>query len=234
MEPVSQESTAAVAPAPISGLGAAFGVFFKPRQTFERLREKPKFLIAMVILLVLQIVLTVVLFRSGAIANDAIAKLEAQGKPPEAIEQTQKFFDSPAAPIIGGVSGVVAVAFVLLVTSGIMFFMGNLMLGARLTYPHYLCASVSGGMIGLVGQGVRTAIALSKGTMDIRLGAGNLLGEDIGYWGRVLDTMTDPLTLWALGISALAVSVFAKKGFGFGVLVVLPGFILSMFLAGMR
>lgn len=236
MEPEqdSPESQAAGASAPISGLGAALGVYIKPKQTFERLREKPKFLIAMVIVLVLQVVLTVVLFRSGAIANDTIAKMEAQGKQPEAIEQTQKFFDSPAAPIIGAVSGVVAVAFVLLATSGIMFFMGNLMLGARLTFAHYLCASVSGAMVGLVGQGVRTGIALSKGTMDIRLGAGNLLGDNIGYWGHVLDAMTDPLTLWAIGISALGVSVFAKKGFGFGVLVVLPGFILSMFLAGMR
>lgn len=226
--------TAAIAAAPISGLGAAFGVFFKPRQTFEREREKPQFLIGLIVLILAQIVLSVILFRSGAIANDAVAKMEAQGKPPEAIEQMQKFFDSPAAPIIGAVSGAVAVTFILLVLSGVMFFMGNLMLGARLRFVHYLCATVSGGMIGLVGQLVRTGIGVSKGTMDIRLGLGNLLGDNIGYWGRILDTMTDPLTLWGVAITALGVSVFAKKGFGFGVLAVLPGFILSMFLAGMR
>ena len=236
MEPdqISQGSeAAAIAPASISGLGAAFGVFLKPRQTFERQREKPQFLIAMIIMILMQIILSVILFRSGAIANDAVAKLEAQGKP-EAIEATQKFFDSPAAPIIGAVSGAIAVTFILLLLAGLMFFMGNLMLGARLRYVHYLCATVSGGMVGLVGQVVRASIGVSKGTMDIRLGAGNLLGDDIGYWGRILDTMTDPLTLWGVAITALGVSVFAKKGFGFGVLAVLPGFILSMFLAGMR
>lgn len=226
--------TTAIAPAPISGLGAAFGVFFQPRQTFERQREKPQFLIGLILIIVVQAVLAVILFRSGAIANDAIAKAEAQGKPPEAIEQMQKFFDSPAAPIVGAVSAAVAIPFVLLVISGVMFFMGNLMLGARLRFVHYLCAAVAGGVVGIVGQLVRTAIGVSKGTMDIRLGAGNLFGDDMGYWGRVLDTMTDPLTLWTVAISALGVSVFAKKGYGFGALVVLPGFILSMFLAGMR
>jgi hypothetical protein len=229
-----EPDAAAIAPAPISGLAAAFGVYFQPRQTFERQREKPQFLIGLILIIVVQMVLSVLLFRSGVIANDAIAKLEAQGKPPEAIEATQKFFDSPAAPIIGAVSAAVVIPFVLLVISGVMFFMGNLMLGARLRFVHYLCAAVAGGVVGLVGQMVRTAIGLSKGTMDIRLGAGNLLGDNMGYWGRVLDTMTDPLTLWTVAISALGVSVFAKKGFGFGVLVVLPGFILSMFLAGMR
>ncbi len=219
---------------PISPLQAALGVFIQPRQTFERLREKPRFLMPLIVLIVAQIAFSVVLFRSGVIANDAVAKMEAQGKPPEQIEQVEKFFDSPAAPIIGAVSGAVAIVFILLVSSGFVFFMGNLMLGARLTFRHYLCITTYASLIGLVGQAVRAGLALSKGTMDVRLGLGNLFGDDIGYMGRVLDTMTDPLTLWAIAISALGVSVFAKKGFGFGVLAVLPGFVLTMLLAGMR
>lgn len=220
--------------APISGFKAMLGVFFQPKQTFERLRAKPSFMLPLIVMIVFQVVFSVVLFRSGVIANDAVAKMEAQGKPPEAIEQMTKFFDSPAAPIIGAVSGAIAVVFILLISSGLVFFMANLMLGARLTFKHYLCISTYSALIGLVGQAVRMGIGLSKGTMDVRLGLGNLLGDDIGYFGRVLDTMTDPLTLWTVAISALGVSVFARKGFGFGVLAVLPGFILSMLLAGMR
>jgi hypothetical protein len=230
----SLEGAGTAAPPPASGPGTVLGVFFQPRQTFERLREKPRFLLAMLVLIVLQIVFSFALFRSGVIANDAIAKLEVQGKSPQEIEQLEAFFQSPAAPIIGAVSGAVAVAFILLLSAGIMFFMGNLMLGARLTYRHYLCVAVCGGLIGLVDQVVRFTLAVSKGTMDVRLGVGNLLGDELGFAGRVLDTLTDPLMLWSVAITALGVSVFAKKGFGFGVLTILPGLVLSMLLAGMR
>jgi hypothetical protein len=230
----SVEGSAAVPVPQGSGPGTVLGVFFKPRQTFERLRENPRILLALVILVIAQIVFSVVVFRSGAVANDAIAKLEAQGKSPQEIERVETFFSSPAAPVIGAVSGAVVVVFVLLVSAGLMFFMGNLMLGARLTFKHYLCVAVAGGLIGLIGQAVRSGLALSKGTMDVRLGVGNLLGDELGYVGRVLDTVTDPLILWSVAITALGVSVFARKGFGFGVLAVLPGFVLSILLAGMR
>ncbi len=220
--------------APISGFQSVIGVFFQPRQTFERLATKPAYLLPLVIVVLAQIVLGVVLFRSGVVRNDAIAKMEAEGRPVEQVEQMAQFFDSPAAPVVGAVSGGVAIAFVLLVSAGLILFMGNLMLGARVPFKGYLSIVSHASLLGLVDQVIRTAIASGRGTLDVRLGLGNLLGEEIGYLGRVLDTLTNPLVLWPAAISALGVAVFAKKGFSFGVLAILPSLILSILLSGMR
>lgn len=220
--------------APISSLSAVAGVFVQPRRTFERLASKPRFMLPLLLVVLAQVVFGVALFRSGVIRNDAVAKMEAEGRPAEQIDQMEQFFESPAAPVIGAVSGGVAVAFVILVSAGLALFMGNLMLGARVPFKGYLCIVSYASLLGLVDQAIRTAIAGGRGTLDVRLGLGNLLGEEIGYFGRVLDTLTNPLVLWPAAISALGVAVFAKKGFGFGVLAVLPGFLLGVLLSGMR
>jgi hypothetical protein len=126
----------------------------------------------------------------------------------------------------------VVTVFVLLFNSALLFFIGNLMLGARLRFPHYLCAATHGAVVGLVDIAVRLGLAMQKGTLDIRLGLGNLFGEDPGFLGRFLDTLSNPLMLWSCAVSAVGVAVFAKKKFSFGVLVVLPAFLIGAILAG--
>jgi hypothetical protein len=55
------------------------------------------------------------------------------------------------------------------------------------------------------------------------MGVGAFLGDDLSAPLRVLDTATDPLLLWAVVVQAVGVAAMAKKGFGFGLLAVLPG-----------
>ena len=63
---------------------------------------------------------------------------------------------------------------------------------------------------------------------------GNLFGDELPYFGRVLDSMTDPLLVWGSAVTALGVAVYAKKGFGFGAIVVLPSFVITLLLSAMR
>jgi len=232
--PTSMESAGESTAPPVSPFQALVGVFFNPRKTFESLAAKPSFLLPLILLILAQAAFALVVFHSGAVKSDAIAKMEAQGKPPEVVAAMEKFFDSPAAPVIGAVSALVVVAFIVLVNAALVFFVGNLMLGARLTFKHYLCTTIFSGVVALVDLVARAALILTKGTMDVRLGLGNLLGDDPGYLGRLLDTVTNPLILWATAVSAIGVSVFAKKSFGFGVMAVLPGFLLMALMSGMH
>ncbi len=206
----------------ISPFQSIVGVFANPRKTFERLAAKPYFLIPLILVVLAQAAFAVAIFES-----DALAKLEAKGKPPEVVDAMEKFFDSPAAPIIGAVTGAVVTAFALLFNSAIFFFIGNLMLGARLRFQHYLSVATHAAVISLVDVAVRMGLALGKGTLDIRLGLGNLFGDDPGFLGRFLDTLSNPLMLWPTAVSAVGVAVFAKKSFSFGVLVVLPAFLIG-------
>ncbi len=217
----------------ISAPESLIGVFLKPRATFQALAAQPRILVPAILLIVIQVVLGVLLTQSGVIESDTIAKLEAKGTPQEQIDQVAQFMGGPMK-YIAVVSGPVVFVFALLVSGGLLYFVANLMLGARLRYAHYLCVAAYGGVVGILDQIVRTALALSKGTLEVRLGVGAFLGEELSVPLRMLDAVTDPLLLWATAIQALGVAVMAKKGFGFGVLAVIPGFLLLLLISAMQ
>ena len=219
---------------PVSQVQAVIGAFTRPRATFEGMRAKPHFLLATLILIAAQVVLSIVILQSGAIQNDAVEKMEADGKPEAQIQAVVEYFESPAALPVTAVTGGVMFAFILLLMSGIMFFMGNLMQGAKLHFSHYVSAAAHGYLVGLIDQGVRAALAFQKGTMKIPLGVGIVLPEDMGPVGRMLDTVTDPLLLWATAVIVIGLSVYARKGLRFGIVTVLPGYLLGVLLSAFR
>ena len=232
---MTEVSTAAesgpLAPSPLE---AAVGVFIRPRQTFEAMRQRPRYWLPIVVLAVAQVVLSTIVWQSGAVVSDQLAKAEAKGATPEQIDHMRQFFESPVAPIITAAGAPIIFAFILLVLSALAFFTGNLMMGGAITFRHYLSAVSHGVLIRLLDQTIQTAVAWSKGTMDVRLGLGNLLGDDLGPFGHMLDAATDPFALWSAAVVALGIAVYAKKGFGFGVLASLPGFIIGILLTGLR
>ena len=240
--PTQAPASLDVPPRAPSAWGSVLTIFTKPRATFEGMAHRPLFGVAMAVVLAFQLVAVGLAFQSGAIRNDAVKKtqaaLEKKGTDPAAIpgqvEQTEAFFSKPIAGVFVVTGGVVAFAFFLLVGAGLLYFMANLMLGAKLRFTHYLCAAVYGSVIGTVDQAVRVGLAFQTGTLDARLGVGALFGDDVGFLGRALDALTDPLHLWALAITALGVSVFARKGFGFGVIALLPSILLGVVFAGMQ
>ena len=217
----------------VSTLGTLIGVFTKPKATFQALSARPRILAPILMLLVFQLVFGLVLAHSGILRNDTVAKLEAKNAPPEQIEAVSKVMEGPTkyAFVIGGP---VVLMFSLLVTSGLLYFIANLMLGARLRFIHYLCIAAYGGVVGIVDQMVRMGIALGRGTLVVNLGIGAFMGEELSRYMHVADTATDPLLLWATAIEALGVSVMARKSFGFGVLAVLPGFLLLVSLSAFQ
>jgi hypothetical protein len=132
------------------------------------------------------------------------------------------------------VSGDVAFGFGLLASAALLFFMGNFMLGGRLGFRHYVSVVAYSWVVSLVDHAVRLALIVSRESLDVRLGLGNLFGEEIGFLGRAVDLATDPLFLWATAVAAIGVSVYARKGFGFGAIAVLPGFLIGILLQAIR
>jgi len=218
----------------MSALGSLLGIFVKPRATYESLATRPRILAPLVLVVLAQIALGVVLVQSGVIRNDAIAQMETKGTPPEQIAQAEQVFASPMMYVFGVLGPIVAIGFVLLIGAALLYFFGNLMLGARVLYRHYVCVAAYSTVVGLVDQGVRVGLGVSRGTLHVMLGLGAFLGDSSGFGVRILDSLTNPLLLWSAGIEALGVSIFARKGFGFGVLAVLPGFILLVLLSSIQ
>ncbi len=209
-------------------------IFFSPRSVFEALAPRPTFLIPLLVILVVQMAAGYFISGSDAVREGTIAKLEAKGAPQEQIDATEKMMGSPVVLVFGTLGAGIGVAFVVFLGAGLLFFMANLMLGAKLTFAHFLCAATYGQLIGIVDSLVRTGLILAKNTLHVQTGLGVLASGDPGYLIRVLDTLTSPLVLWAAAIQALGVSVFARKGFGFGVLCVLPALLLAAVLSGLQ
>jgi hypothetical protein len=217
----------------MSAAGTLLGIFVKPKATFGALSAKPRILVPILCLVVFQLVFGLILAQTGVIESDTVAKLEAKGAPQEQIDAVSTALGGPLK-YVAVVSGPIALVFVLLLSGGLLYFMANLMLGARLRYAHYLSVAAYGGIVGIVDQAVRLALSMNKGTLNVSLGIGAFLGDDLSVPLRMLDTITDPLLLWATGIEALGVAVIAKKGFGFGLLAVLPGLVLAIALSAFR
>ena len=218
----------------MSAPATLIGIFTKPRTTFQALSARPRVLAPILLVLLFQLALGMVLAQSGVIKNDMVAQLEAKNTPPEQMDRAVGMMEGPAKYVIA-TFGPIAVVFSLLVAAALLYFMANLMLGAKLRYVHYLCIAAYGAVVGIPDQLVRTALAVSRGTLMVNLGIGAFLGGDeLTGIMRILDTATDPLLLWATAIEALGVAVMARKSFGFGVLVVLPGFVLLLLLSSLR
>jgi hypothetical protein len=230
----AMDAAVGAAPKGPNELASLGSIFVNPKGTFAAMTERPRFLLALLLLVIAITALTVPVFQSGVVKEETIAKMEAKGTPEAQIEATAKFFDSPVGLWISLGGNVLGVPFAILVSAAILFFMGNLMLGAKLRFPHYVSAAAYGSAVGLVDHAVRTVLIVTKETLDIRLGLGILFGDEIPFVVRVLDSMTDPLLLWGTAITALGIAVYAKKGFGFGVIAVLPSFIITLLLSAMR
>jgi hypothetical protein len=215
-------------------LQSIVGAFIHPRRTFESMRDRPHFRLALVILLVIQTGIALALFRSGVIAEQTIAKMEEQGKDPRQIEAVSTFFEGTGGLLTTVVTAPFATAIGILCGAGLLFFMANLMMGARLRFAHYLSAAVYAGIVQLVDQGVRVALILVNRTFDVRLGLGVLFPDATGFPIRALDILTDPLFLWGNAVCAIGVSAYARRSFKFGVLAVIPGMLLALLLSANR
>lgn len=232
MEPRSADMPGSDAPQ-VSAMGRIVGVFTKPRATFESLLAKPSFLAPLLVVVVFQLAFGLVLAQSGILKNDTIAKLEAKNAAPEQIEAVTRAMDGPLRFVFAA-AGPIVLAFSLLISAALIYFMANLMLGARLRYAHYLCIVCYAAVVGTVDQVVRMGLALGRGTLLVHMGIGAFLGDDLNVLMRILDTATDPLLLWTVAVQAIGVAAMARKGFGFGLLAVLPGFLILISLSGFQ
>jgi len=219
--------------APQSAIGTLIGIFTSPSKTFQALGVKPRLLAPILVVVVFQLIFGLVLAQSGVMKNDALARLEAKNAPEAQIDAVTKIMESPVR-FLFVTFGPVVLVFSLLVTAALLYFMANLMLGARLRYTHYLSIAAYGAVVGIVDQVTRMGLAVGRGTLMVHLGVGAFLGDDLSMPLRILDTATDPLLLWATAIEALGVAILAKKNFGFGLIAVLPGFLLLVSLSALQ
>src|SRR5512135_3119569 len=145
MEDQIQQATISPAeqsPAPsLSPLGRLLRIFAAPKGVFESLAAKPTFLLPLLLVAVVHVGVGYFVSRSDMVREATVSKMEERGAPQEQIDATSRMMSSPVVAVVGAVSGGVVIVFVVLLGAGVLYFMANLMLGARLTFKHFVCAS---------------------------------------------------------------------------------------------
>lgn len=227
------ESGEAAAPKP-SPWASLFGVFTGPGRVFAAYAPRPAFLVPLLVVIVVHLGLGAWVTSTGIPREAAIAQLEAKNAPADQIEATERVMDSPPVKVFGVVMGGIMTGFAVLLAAALLYFAANLMMGAKLTFRHYMCAASFGSVVGLVDSVVRTSLMVSRGDVHVRMGLGSFLGDATGFPVAALDALTGPLLLWSVAVQAIGVGVFAKKGFGFGALASVPGLLLMAVFAGIN
>jgi hypothetical protein len=181
------------------------GTFTSPRKVFESLRERPRFLGAFLIIVILSVVIGVLITPYTINAQlDAMAERGTQ-TPPEAqarVEQTMKV----TVPIFSGL-GIAVVVFAL---SGVYLFLANIVLGGSTTYRRVLAAVAHIGFVSIPSSIVKIPLMMAKGTVNVQTSLAALLPADgdKGFLYHLL-ARTDIFELWMWGLGIVAVSVMA-------------------------
>ena len=219
--------------APAMSVGATLlGVFLKPRPTLQALAARPRVLAPILLVIFVVLGLTFIQAQSGLLKSDMLAKMEAQNAPPERIEMMSKAMDGPPRYFIAFGNAFIGLPIMLFGSAAILYFMANLMLGARLRYLHYLSIVAYSNVVALLDHIAQLAIGLTRGTLLVPMGIGAFMGDELSKPMRAVDVATDPLFLWSATITALGVAIMARKSFGFGVVAVLPLFVIRVVLYG--
>lgn len=97
-------------------------IYFSPSKYFTRTKEKPKWLIPIIIIVVFSILLTIVVLSTFS-PEQRIAQLREQNMSPEQIERAQHFMSGPFVMISGIVSALIMIPASLLIISLVFNFL---------------------------------------------------------------------------------------------------------------
>ena len=117
------------------------GIFFEPTKTFESLRERPRFIVAMIISIVA--IMTFTIMYTQKIGYDRIIREAIENSPrtaqltPEQRQQQIEMQTKPIFKVIGYVFPVIFIAVFFLAIAG-LYLLGTTLMGGRMRYKQAL------------------------------------------------------------------------------------------------
>lgn len=214
-----------------------FRVLFEPTAVFERVRERPRFLMPALALSVIAMVVTYLLtpFTQAAMAA-RVAQAAQQN--PQAAAQAAKF------AAIGPLFAPIGVFIGLLIGAGLLWLLVMLFAGGDAKFKTLLSVTAYTALPSLLLQVAALLVLKMKGveavsTMeDLRppLGLNLLAPNATGFMGAVLAGI-NPFTIWGMVLTAIGIAVTHKtsKGTAYTVAIVamLLGVLIGAFFAGL-
>ncbi len=139
-----------------------FDIYFSPTNYFNKLKEKPQWLIPLIIVVVIAILITIItLVTIGP--EKRIAQLREQNIPPEQLEKAEQFMKGPLSNIISIVTVIIYIPVTLLLVALIFNFLLPLM-GTSGRYLMTFSIIVGAALIRIPAMIVKAILTLIKGT----------------------------------------------------------------------
>lgn len=242
MSQVNHPTTAAATGAPaMSTPQTLANIFFEPSATFEALRERPRFLVAGLIILAFTLIITVLLLQKVNLVDFMNAQFDknpqAAQMPPEQREQALAFWTGPGGKAV--FYGLPLLFTVVMMAAGAAIYMlGGMLLGGRLSYKQALSVWVySSFPPAVLGTILAAVIVLLKPAEEIDLnksGAGlavTNLGALINPASAILRAALswfDLLTFFGMFLAAVGLRKVARISSGSAWTIVIVMWVLGI------
>ena len=203
-------------PAPMNVFARFVGIITAPKATFQSIVAQPKILG--------MLVLTTLIFAFGAVLpmtteagkqaalDQQVSQMESFGMQvsDEQYEQMRKGMG--IAPVMTGVSVIVATPIILAIIAGILFAVFNAAMGGEASYKQVLAVVVHAGVISTLGQLFTGPINYFRGSMSSATSLGALLPmlDDTSFIGR-LAGMIDLFVIWWVIVLAIGLAVLYRR-----------------------
>ena len=206
-----------------SSIARVVGVLFSPTKTFEAIRQRPTWLVALVILVILGVIgsyLVTGKMDMEDVVRDAIADRGSQASE-EQIEQAIEFQEKFGS--ILAILGVVVVFPVGCLLMALLFWLILKLLGGEFPYQTSFATSLHGLMPTAVSSVLSLPVILSRDELaydDVRTGSilksnlGAFAGEETGVALRTLLSSIDLFSIWCAILLVIGYSVVGKVSRG--------------------
>ncbi len=202
-------------PARSGVLARLIGIVFSPRATFEQVVAQPKWLGAMVIILLTMGVISFV-FMSTEVGQEAVLakqldSMEAFGM--EVTPEIESRLEQGIARVkYFGVLNGLAWGLLLAAIAGILFVVLNAALGGAASFKQVFAVTVYSSVITLVQQLFSTPIAYARGSLDssTNLAVFFPMLDDTSFFARLLGTI-DLFWIWWFVVLAIGLAVLYRR-----------------------
>jgi hypothetical protein len=151
-----------------------FGIYFSPTRTFERLKEKPVWLVPLIIVLVANLAVTALSIQYvdwDSQREAAIERMQERGMTEEQIDEATErmgtFYDNPMMKTVFPMVGALITMVIGILFLTVVFNLGLPLLGASGNFKRTLAVVAHGSLVALPGAVVRAILILLRRSAEV-------------------------------------------------------------------
>lgn len=181
-------------------------VYFSPTKYFTALKEKPKWLIPLILIIVLSIIVTIVVMTSFSYEK-RMEQLKERNLTPEQLEQAERMMKGPI-PLISGIVASIIITPLMMLLIALIFNFTLPLLGITGKYLTTFCIVIGSALIIIPQMLVRMILTLVKGTPLVYTGFSLFfpMVNKNTFFFRLISKL-DFFTIWQMILLALGLKL---------------------------